>query len=334
MKRVGHQCYFSSSIYPSPPPSTIPGSTWRTTPVQVNSGATAGKANVFPWVAADANGHVVVVWLGADKAGNSNNVVQMAGAQWNVYAAETVNGNDTAPIFTQYTASDHVIHTETVSTGGLQPGGTASRSLADFFQVALDPQHRANISFADDHIASPECTSQSPGHCANNDPQSYRTGQPYFTYQLKANPNVVTSTSGGAFCSTTPPPPPGFEKITGGGGIPSVQAGLTASFGFVAQNDKPNASLSYHDDGAPGGAIDVHSANTSVPTVTFSGNCGSFKGDAKVNQNPGYAYTVEACDNGQPGAGNDTFAISVSGPSFSYSNSGTLTNGNIQIHKE
>jgi hypothetical protein len=328
--------------------SSDQGTTW-TMPIQVNSGTTVGKANVFPWVAADAFGHVVATWLGANLAGNSNSRAAMenggstAGipcsdgtnkcwAQWNVNMAETVNGNELVPAFRQFTASDHVIHAGTVSTGGL--GGGANRNLADFFQVALDPMHRANISFADDHIASPECTSQSPGHCANNDPQSYRTGQPYFTYQLKANPNVVTSTSGGAFCSTTPPPPPGFEKITGGGGIPSVQAGLTASFGFVAQNDKPNASLSYHDDGAPGGAIDVHSANTSVPTVTFSGNCGSFKGDAKVNQNPGYAYTVEACDNGQPGAGNDTFAISVSGPSFSYSNSGTLTNGNIQIHKE
>ncbi|HEV2696985.1 MAG TPA: hypothetical protein VGU90_03265, partial [Terriglobales bacterium] len=33
------------------------GTTWRTTPIQVNQGATLGKANVFPWIAADANGH-------------------------------------------------------------------------------------------------------------------------------------------------------------------------------------------------------------------------------------------------------------------------------------
>jgi len=50
-------------------------------------------------------------------------------------------------------------------------------------------------------------------------------------------------------------------------------------------NDKPKASLSYHDDGATGGSIDVHSTNTSVPSVTFQGNCSTFKGDAKVNQN-------------------------------------------------
>ncbi len=99
-------------------------------------------------------------------------------------------------------------------------------------------------------------------------------------------------------------------------------------------NDKPNASLSYHDDGATGGSIDVHSANTSVPSVTFQGNCGTFKGDAKVNQKPGYTYTVDACDNHDSGAGKDTFSITVSGPMFFYTNSGTLTNGNIQIHKQ
>src|SRR5260370_31897037 len=37
------------------------GATWTTPPTQVNSGTTIGKANVFPWIAADANGHVGIV---------------------------------------------------------------------------------------------------------------------------------------------------------------------------------------------------------------------------------------------------------------------------------
>jgi len=122
-------------------------------------------------------------------------------------------------------------------------------------------------------------------------------------------------------------------KITGGGQIPSVQSGITAKFGFVAQNKQPNASLSYHDDGATGGSIDVHSVNTTPPTVSFTGNCGQFSGNAKVNQKLGYTYTVDACDNGEPGT-SDTFSISVTGPMFSYTNSGTLTGGDIQIHSE
>src|SRR5207245_9612649 len=138
--------------------------------------------NVFPWITADANGHVVVVWLGANLAGNSNNPSAMeqtcsdgtvsCWAHWNVYAAESINANSATPKFAQYTARDHVNHYGKVSTGGL--GGNANRNLADFFQVALDPLHRANIAFADDHLASPLCTTQRPGHCANNDPQAFR----------------------------------------------------------------------------------------------------------------------------------------------------------------
>ena len=32
--------------------------------------------------------------------------------------------------------------------------------------------------------------------------------------------------------------------------------------------------------------------------------------------------------------GNDTFSISVSGPNFSYSNSGTLSSGNVQVQSQ
>ena len=49
----------------------------------------------------------------------------------------------------------------------------------------------------------------------------------------------------------------------------------------------------------------------------------------------GYGFTVhQACDNGEPGVGKDSFDISVSGPGVSYSRSGTLTGGNLQLHPE
>jgi hypothetical protein len=247
-------------------------------------------------------------------------------AQWNVYAAETVNGHATTPTFTQFTASDHIMHSGTVSTGGL--GGGANRNLADFFQVSLDPMHRANIAFADDHIASSLCTSQSPGHCANNDPKSFRVCVPYFTYQLNANPNIVTTGP----CAGTPPPPPGAHKITGGGRI-----GSPINFGFVAQDTPANASLSYHDSNAN---ADVHSSNITTPTVTFSGNCATFKGSAKFNQQAGYNYNVKACDNNDPnngGAGQDTFFITVTNAvtgAVVYKNGGVITSGDIEIHSQ
>src|SRR6266446_2730493 len=162
------------------------GNTW-TSPVRVNRDGTVGKSNVFPWVAADANGHVVVTWLGSSIAGTSN-----CWAQWSVYVAESVNGHAAIPSFTQLIASDHFIHAGTVCTNGTGCSNGDSRALADFFQVALDPQHRANIAFADDHLASPLCSQQSPGHCSNNDPQAFRVAVPYFTYQLKPNKRIVT----------------------------------------------------------------------------------------------------------------------------------------------
>lgn len=178
------------------------GNSW-TAPARVNSGSTVGKANVFPWVAADAYGHVVVTWLGANLAGNSNNVAAMqpactggtndCWAQWDVYSAESVDGNAAVPVFTQHVASDHVVHAGTVCTNGTGCSSGDSRALADFFQVALDTQHRANIAYSDDHLASPLCSQQSPGHCASNDPQSFRVAVPYFTYQLKPNKKVVTT---------------------------------------------------------------------------------------------------------------------------------------------
>jgi len=111
-----------------------------------------------------------------------------------------VNGNILNPTFTQHTVSDHIIHFGTVSTGGL--GGGANRNLADFFQVALDPQHRANITFADDHVHSPQCTGQGTS-CTDNGATSFRVGVPYFTRQLTTNPNISFPTKNPSSCFKT-----------------------------------------------------------------------------------------------------------------------------------
>lgn len=242
-------------------------------------------------------------------------------AKWNVYYAESVNGNSATPTFTQSVISDHVIHRGTISTGGLN--GTANRNLADLFQIAFDPQHRANVAFSDDHKLSPVTIT---GHTGNDDPGARRLIRANFTHQLMANPNILPAKGG--TCAGVPPPE-GGNKITGGGRL-----GVSANFGFIAKDTPLKGALSYHDDNAPGGAIDVHSSN-GIDSLTFQGTCGSFTGNAKVNQNPGYRFRVTACDNGEPGPGQDTFSITVTGPNnFSYSNSGPITDGNIQFHKQ
>ncbi len=315
--------------------SSDQGTTWKV-PIQVNQTPTVGNANVFPWIAADANGHVGIVWFGDDRPGNSNDRTTLepghpasqgaacntgttcmtTWALWNVYYAESVNANSATPVFTQSVISDHVIHRGTISTGGL--GGGADRSLADLFQIAFDPQHRANVAFSDDSKVNTEV---GPNNGADN-PTTRRKIRANFTHQLMTNPNIVSVNAG--TCAGVPPPEVG-NKITGGGRL-----GTPVNFGFIAKDTPLNGALSYHDDNAN---LDVHSSN-GIDSLTFSVNCASFTGNAKVNRQPGYRFRVSACDNADPGAGKDTFFISVTGPNFSYSNGGFITSGDIQIHKQ
>jgi hypothetical protein len=179
--------------------STTQGRTWSPS-FRVNSGATVGKANVFPWVAADANGHVAITWFGSDRSGDSNNTAVMAPcsststtcmrnwANWRVYMAESVNAHAATPTFNQFVASDHVVHRGTISTGGL--GGSADRSMGDYFQVAIDPQHRANTAFSDDHKVSPLATAPNTGV---DDPNATRLIRANFTREVKAPAGVSTT---------------------------------------------------------------------------------------------------------------------------------------------
>ena len=55
---------------------------------------------------------------------------------------------------------------------------------------------------------------------------------------------------------------------------------------------------------------------------------------ANYNGASGYTYKVTVQDNGEPGAGADTFTITVYNSSSAqvYTDSGTLGGGNIEIH--
>jgi len=315
--------------------STDLGSSWAA--AQVVSQTPTGSSNVFPWIDADANGHVGIVWFGTNTVGNSNDRVVMepghpasqgaacdsgttcmnGWAQWNVYYAESVNGHDVIPAFAQSVISDHVIHRGTISTGGL--GGGADRSLADYFQIAFDPQHHANVAFSDDHKVN---TGVGPDNGPDN-PTSRRLVRANFTHQL-SGPTVTTT--GSCAGTTTPPPAETGRKITGGGRL-----GPNVNFGFVAKESPLNGSLNYHDQSQN---VDVHSSG-GIDSIVFSGKCATFKGNAKVNGQPGYRFSVNACDNAEPGAGKDTFGIGVTGPNnFVYSKGpAPITEGNIQMHK-
>jgi hypothetical protein len=118
-----------------------------------------------------------------------------------------------------------------------------------------------------------------------------------------------------------PPPPPGGGgcKVTGGGSI-STGPGTHGRFSLNPhQNLKGKVK---YDDGT---AADFRS--TRLTELTCGSNSATVRGEG-VNNGHSVTFTVEVIDNGEPGS-SDVFGISLSD---GYSRSGTLTNGNIQVH--
>jgi hypothetical protein len=151
--------------------STDHGATWSK-PYQVNNdnhGASPdpGKADVFPWIAAGADGLLDVVWYhGEGGAANSNLPHRDPGdvnTRWTVAFAQLGNATNTnlsgAADPTVLTYSDAV--TPPIHYGDICQNGTfcspvpgapvfpGDRSLLDFFEVAIDQDGRANVALAD-----------------------------------------------------------------------------------------------------------------------------------------------------------------------------------------
>src|SRR5256886_17174202 len=74
------------------------------------------------------------------------------------------------------------------------------------------------------------------------------------------------------------------------------------------QQPQENGTLIYHD---PGQSLSVTSSD-GVRSISYSGNCVSFIGDAKVNGQLGYQFTFGACDFSASGGIGGVF-LSVAG---------------------
>ena len=130
----------------------------------------------------------------------------------------------------------------------------------------------------------------------------------------------------------TPAPKTGNAFMTGGGKLGTGRDIATFGFNAGSRGGVLHGELQYIDHA---GSLKVHSLSVDSFAVIAGTPCVTFSGSARVNGADGYSYTVnQACDNGEPGIGHDTFDISVSGPGVSYSRSGTLTGGNLQLHPE
>jgi len=146
---------------------------------------------------------------------------------------------------------------------------------------------------------------------------------------LNGNEVIVSSAHSDITCGVTLPPV-SKDFMTGGGFI--IVNGAHANFGFVA-GFKPGESivsgqLNYIDHSSgnhvKSTSVTVYSGSTLTPACrTFSGTVDGQSVD----------FTVNACDNGEPGRGSDTFGIQLSnGYSASEGASEVLAGGNIQLH--
>ncbi len=266
------------------------GTRWSPAIKVTQNTSQGGKVNVFPWVAADANGHVAVAWYGADVAGNSN-TVPASSTHWNVFVAESVNGHAISPVFAVSQATDHSNHTGQISTGGLL--GSSDRSLADFFQIAIDPtNHLVNIAYADNH-AGPSVT--------------------YFTRQKAATAGIATKGK----CA-------GASHEAGGNGHVNGKVSGQAQFTFnYDDSNLTTGSASFSD---PGSGVNLQSTQITSATFDDVTHTVTLAGSGTDYGSP-VTFTIVAVDSSLVAPGLFTITLSDG-----YTNTGSLLDGSITVY--
>jgi len=149
------------------------------------------------------------------------------------------------------------------------------------------------------------------------------TGAVTNTASVRGNDTDTNPASNTATATTVVSPQTTPGKVTGGGVI-DVPGGK-ANFGFVAQRKTTggpgSGDLNYFE----------HASGRHVPgpitSLTIIGNSAEFAGPC----GPSCTFYVAVQDKGEPGAGKDTFNITVTA-SPPYVAGGTIRSGNIQVH--
>ena len=172
-----------------------------------------GKSDLFPWLAAGADGYLDVVWYHGEGGAPTSNLAYRdpgdAKTSWTVAFSQLGNahrtsGGATSPTVLNYSeAVTPPVHTGDICQNGTfcslvpvpgAPFSTGDRSLLDFFEVAIDKQGRANIALADNAAAPGSLIS---GYIRQTTGVDVLTGKP-LTPQKVTLPQVVCPL-GGAF---------------------------------------------------------------------------------------------------------------------------------------
>jgi hypothetical protein len=265
------------------------GARWSPAIKVTQNTSQAGKSNVYPWIAADANGHVAIAWYGADQAGNSN-TVPAANTHWNVFVAESVNGHSISPVFAMSQATDHSNHTGQISTGGLL--GSSDRSLADFFQIGIDPNHLVNIAYADNHAGK---------------------AVTYFTRQKTATASISTRGRCAGTCHEG-----------GGNGHVNGNHGGNAQFNF--NHDECNQSADNASFSDSGSGVNFQATQVTAATFDQVAHTVTLTGTGTDNGQP-VTFTIVAADSSLVAPGLFTITISDG-----YSNTGNLVDGTVTVY--
>lgn len=146
-------------------------------------------------------------------------------------------------------------------------------------------------------------------------------------WALNGAVTMISNTISACGGVVTTPPTICKDFVTGGGWINGT-SGEKATFGVSGgiKNGKFWGQLSFNDHGKNG--IKVKSKSVTA-YILLDATTRQIEGIAKVNGQGSFAYTVIVKDNGEPGR-NDTFSLVVSN---GYSVAGSLSGGNIQLHK-
>ncbi len=119
-------------------------------------------------------------------------------------------------------------------------------------------------------------------------------------------------------------------KVTYGGRITAAD-GDKATFGGNAMvpASGPRGQEQYQDHGSALN-LNVHSIDVLAVTCSRDGKSASIFGTATINGSGTFDFRIDVTDNGEPGAGSDTYRIRLS--SGYDSGEQTLLGGNVQLH--
>jgi hypothetical protein len=154
--RTNSHVYLMSTANPaSANPTWLP-------PVQVDNSTVDPDTTTAceAWVVAGSPGVVDVAWLGTkeistdQQPATANNPVITP--SWHVFFAQTTNAMSANPIFSQNKVGANAVHNHSICMNGLgctaastAHGEPGNRDLLEYFRIALDPEGKANVVYAD-----------------------------------------------------------------------------------------------------------------------------------------------------------------------------------------